>query len=77
MPKARVIKGGWSWLGEVRNAGDVLDAPSAEWIQNRVNDGGLVEPIDEAFETADVAPAETAVSVPLPSQRASAKQRTK
>lgn len=69
MPKFRVLKGGWYWMGELMVEGSVHRAPSAEWIQNRMADGGLVEPIAEepAIEAAVVAPAETAA---LPRARA-------
>lgn len=74
--KCIVVKGGWSWKGQILNVGDVIDGVSAEWIQNRVNDNGLVEPIAapvaQPIETAAVKPAENAT---LPSQRESAKQR--
>lgn len=74
MPKCRVLKGGWFWGGELRNRGDILDAPSHEWIANRVADNGLVEPIDEvteappASEAAVVEPSETA-TMPRPRGR--------
>lgn len=62
--KARIVKGGWFWLGIQRATGEVIDAPSAEWIANRE---GLVEAIDEpptrppVIESAMLAPSETAV----------------
>lgn len=70
MPKFRVLKGGWSWMNEPMEVGAVHVAPSAEWIQNRMADGGLVEPIAEepAIEAAVVAPAETA-ALPRPRGR--------
>ena len=68
--KARIIKGGWIWLGTIRQVGEVLDMPP-EWIANRVADG-LVEPI--APEAAVIAPPETAM---MPSARAGAKPRSK
>lgn len=68
MPKARILKGGWSWKGETMVVGQIIVAPSAEWIANRVADGGLVEAIaDEpaiepapVIEAAVVEPSETA-----------------
>lgn len=65
MPKARVLKSGWIWKGVTQHAGDVIDAPSVEWIANRVADGGLVEAIAEEvpakveIEGAVVEPSET------------------
>ncbi|MEQ1573628.1 MAG: hypothetical protein ABL993_05220 [Vicinamibacterales bacterium] len=53
MPKCRVAKGGWSWQGEAMVVGAVILAPSEQWIDNRINDGGLVERID-ATPAADV-----------------------
>lgn len=68
--RVKVIKGGWLWNGEMINTGDVLLAPSAEWVANRVRDG-VCEPIAEepSIEIA-VAPAaaETAV-IPRPKKR--------
>lgn len=79
MPQCRVVKGGWYWKGEQMVAGQILDAPSAQWIANRVADGGLVEAIAEptvvaapaapaSVEAAAVAPAETA-TVSRPAKR--------
>lgn len=74
MPNARVLKGGWTWKGESMVVGQIIDAPSAEWIANRVADGGLVEalPDEDArplIESATVAPEETAAIgvTPVPS----------
>jgi hypothetical protein len=74
MPKCRVVKGGWSWLGVTRRVGDILDAPSTEWVANRMADGGLVElipdegipdaPAPAAIETAALQPVEVA-AIPL------------
>jgi hypothetical protein len=68
--KARVLKGGWTWKGEVMSKGDVIDAPSAHWIANRVADGGLVEPITEDAGAAseEPQPAQSVSSVPTESQ---------
>jgi hypothetical protein len=78
--KCRVVKGGWSWKGVERNTGDILDAPSDEWINNRIADGGLVERIADEPAPNVSTPIETAAiqapeNTTLPSQRASAKQR--
>lgn len=64
MPKARVLKGGWSWKGVAMQVGDVIDAPSAEWIRNRMADGGLVEVLAE--DVPEVAPAEIETAVVSP-----------
>jgi hypothetical protein len=63
MPQCRVIKGGWFWKGEVQNAGDVIDAPSEQWIDNRIADNNLVERIAVAEEPATI---ETAAQLPAP-----------
>ena len=62
MPKCRVLKGKWSWKGVEMVPGQIIDAPSAEWIANRVADNGLVEPIadEPAIETAALSAPETA-----------------
>ena len=54
--------------------GDVIDAPSEQWIANRAADGGLVEAIADApvVESASVdTPAETATinSAPIKARR--------
>lgn len=46
MPKCKVVKAGWLWRGVAQELGVVIEE-SAEWIANRVNDGGLVVPIEE------------------------------
>lgn len=64
MPQCRVLKGGWFWKGELMIAGQILLAPSEQWIDNRIADNGLVERIvaeEPAIETAAVTPPETAV----------------
>lgn len=77
MAKCRVVKGGWSWHGVMQEVGAVIEA-TPEWIQNRINDDGLVEWVEgepviapgpgPLIETATDEPvAETAVS---PRQRA-------
>lgn len=80
--KARILKGGWSWLGNPMVVGAVIDAPSAAWIANRVADNGLVEPItDEEAPVIDPLPVLEITSVPTaetataPSPRASAKKK--
>lgn len=79
MPKARVVKGGWFWKGEPMEVGAEIVAPSAEWIANRVADGGLVEAIAEPqeIESAVVVPAETATinHTPVSSGLLGAKRR--
>lgn len=75
MPRCVVVKGGWLWKGHKQNVGDIIDGVSAEWIQNRVNDGGLVAPLADVpppIETAAVSPPET---TSLPSARGSAKRK--
>lgn len=70
MPKARVLKGGWTWKGDAMVVGQIINAPSEEWIANRVADGGLVEPVAEP-EAAAIAPAETAtINAPRPRRKA-------
>lgn len=61
MPKCKVVKGGWSWLGAERRAGDILDAPSEQWVSNRAQDG-LVEPIAEPAPAAPEVKAASAVA---------------
>lgn len=66
MPKARVLKGGWTWKGVPMEVGAVIDAPSTEWVRNRMADGGLVElielvPVVQEIEVAVAEPAETAM----------------
>lgn len=56
MSKCIVVKGGWSWKGVVRNAGDVIEGVTDEWITNRIADGGLVEAIAEVEHAVVVAP---------------------
>lgn len=73
--RVRVTKGGWRWLGIVRNVGDEFDAPSPEWVANRIADGGLVEVIPEQVNPIETAALTFTESATLPSQRASAKQR--
>lgn len=55
MPKARVLKGGWTWKGVSMQVGAVIDAPSEQWIANRVADGGLVEAIAPAVQEIEAA----------------------
>lgn len=81
--RARVLIGGWFFNGEMTAVGQIIDVPEnivdcppEQWIANRIADGGLVEPIDEAPaataipEAAVVVPAETATQ-----PRASAKRK--
>lgn len=58
MARGRVKRGGWTWLGVGREAGDVLEASAAQvaaWAAD-----GLVEPLagEPEVETAAVAPPE-------------------
>lgn len=70
MPKARILKGGWSWKGDTMVVGEIINAPSVEWIANRVADGGLVEAVAEpAAEAAAIAPTETATLNAPPKRR--------
>lgn len=87
--KARILKGGWSWLGNPMIVGSIIDAPSAQWIANRVADNELVEPVaDNDPESVEIvappaapAAAPEITSVPsvetatTPSPRASAKKK--
>ena len=50
--------------------GQIINAPSSEWIANRVADGGLVEAVAEpATEAAAIAPTETATLNSPPKRR--------
>jgi hypothetical protein len=75
MIPVRVVIGGWSWKGVTTAPGDVLDAPSEQWIDNRIADGGLVEriaaPIAEepAIETATALAAPETAVIPRPSAK--------
>jgi hypothetical protein len=81
--KARVVKGGWFFNGEMVAVGQTIDVPEniagvtpEQWVANRVADGGLVEPVEPeqpkspAPEAAVVVPTETATQ-----PRASAKRK--
>lgn len=67
--KAKVLKGGWSYLSVVRQPGDVVDAPGAQvaaWAKD-----GLVEPFEAPVrvERAVVTPPERAVAPPMEADR--------
>lgn len=73
MPQCRVVKGGWSWKGDVTVAGQIIAAPSQEWIDNRIADGGLVERIadEPVIETAQAPAAPETAAIPRPKKRSS------
>jgi hypothetical protein len=86
MPKARVVKSGWSWLGEPMVVGQIIDAPSPQWIANRIADNGLVEAIDDVDvvappvasavpATVEITTAPAAEIATTPAPRASAKKK--
>lgn len=63
MPKCKALVGGWKWGdSEVIAVGQIIDAPSEEWIDNRINDigakhpKGLVERVAEAPVKAPTKP---------------------
>lgn len=57
-------------MGETMIAGRIIEAPSAEWIANRIADGGLVEVIEEEYASeAAIATSPETATLPRPRAR--------